>query len=160
MMKKVHTIHLAEEEKARVDQIVKKGREQARVITRARVVLFAHEGRSDAEIASLLSLSVKTPYEIRKRYHQGGIDRALYDLARPGQPRKLTSIQEARVITIACTTPPDGYAQWTLDLLREETQKQTGIAISRSAIWKVCLRNELKPWREKNVGDFQDYTRV
>lgn len=51
------------------------------------------------------------------------------------------------MVAIACTTPPDGYDRWTLDLLTEETQKQLCVFIGRTEIWKVCLRNDIKHWR-------------
>ena len=88
------------------------------------------------------------------------MQKALYDRPRPGQKRKLTGQQEAQVVTIACTTPPDGSAHWTLDMLTEEVKKQLSVVIGRTAIWKICLRNELKPWREKNVGHLRDYAGV
>lgn len=149
-MKKLHIIRLTDEEYHKLIMLVKSGIEHARVITRARVLLLADEGKIDKEIAGIFSLSTKTPYEIRKRYHTGGLDCALYDRPRPGQPRRFNGAQEAEIVAIACTKAPKGYAHWTLDLLTKEAQDR-GIAIGRTAVWKVLLRNDLKPWREKNV---------
>jgi transposase len=156
-MRKIHTIHLTQQEKGTLAEIVTKGREQARVITRARVLLLADEGKTDPEIYAFLALSTKTPYAIRKRYREGGLSVALYDRPRPGQPRKLNGSQEAKITAIACTKAPKGYRHWTMDLLTKEVHNKLQIGISRSAVYHVLLRNNLKPWREKNVGDFRDY---
>jgi putative transposase len=149
-VKKIHTIHLPEGEVTRLTLIIHKGKENTRVITRARVLLMANEGKKDPEIYTVLSLSVKTPYEIRKRCHEGGLKKALYDAPRPGQPRKLNGKQEAKVVAIACTKAPKGYDHWTMDLLTEEVHNQ-GMEIGRTAVWKILLRSDTKPWRKKNV---------
>ncbi|SRR6266487_1137038 len=149
-MRKIHSIQLSEEEITKLTMIIHKGKENTRVITRSRVLLLANDGKKDPEIYTVLSLSTKTPYEIRKRYHEGGLQNALYDAPRPGQPRKLNGKQEAKVIAIACTKAPKGYDHWTMDLLTEEVHNQ-GMTIGRTAVWKVLLRNDIKPWRKKNV---------
>ena len=149
-MKKIHTIHLPQHEKNILKQLVNRGKEQARVITRSRVLLLADEGKTDPEIYEHLSLSTKTPYEIRKRYVRGGLQLALYDRPRSGQPRHFNGQQEAEIVAMACTKAPKGYAHWTLDLLTKEARDR-GVKIGRTAVWKVLLRNKLKPWREKNV---------
>lgn|SRR5512143_370403 len=159
MKKKIDIIQLTDEEYHKLIMLVKSGVEHARVITRARVLLLAHEGKIDKEIAGIFSLSTKTPYEIRKRYHTGGLERALYDRSRPGQPRHFNGAQEAEIVAIACTKAPKGYAHWTLDLLTEKAQA-SGIRIGRTAVWKVLLRNKLKPWREKNVVHPKAHSRV
>ena len=48
-----------------------------------------------------------------------------------------------------------GYDHRTMDLLTEEVHTQ-GMVISRTAVWKVLLRNDTKPWRKKNVVYSQD----
>lgn len=149
-MKKIYTIHLTQQEKNRLNKIVRRGTGQARVITRSRVLLLADDGKNDPEIYEHLSLSTKTPYEIRKRYVQHGLQFALYDRPRPGQPRRFNGAQEAEIVAIACSKAPKGYAHWTLDLLTKEARSR-GITIGRTAVWKVLLRSDLKPWREKNV---------
>jgi transposase len=147
-MQKRHRVHLSEEEFEKLSLLVRTGIEKAQVITRARVLLLANSGKIDREIAGIFSLSTKTPYEIRKRYHTGGLTYALYDRPRPGQPRRYNGAQEAEIIAIACTKAPIGYTRWTLDLLTEKV-REAGIAIGRTAVWKILLRSNVKPWRKK-----------
>ena len=66
----------------------------------------AHRGRSPA----------RTVIRIRKRFCEEGLERALTELARPGQKRKLDERAEAHLVAIACSDPPDGHTHWTLKL--------------------------------------------
>jgi transposase len=151
-----YAVNLPHEERKRLRKLIHKGVANTRTITRARVLLSADEGKTDREIYEALDLAVSTPYDIRKRYHTGGLGNALYDTPHPRRGRKLSGAQEAEVIAISCTKAPQGYSHWTLDLLTEEVQRR-GIVIGRTAIWKILLRQEIKPWREKNVGYLSDY---
>src|SRR3990167_3421922 len=121
-------VALTEQEKTILSALIRKGTAKARVITRARVLLLASEGRKDREIYRSLLISYSTPHDVRKNYARGGLNRALYDAPRPGQARKLTGKQEA-----------------------EEVTNKLGVSIGRTAIWHILLRNNLKPHRKKNV---------
>lgn len=158
--RKIHTISLAEPEIRQLKSIVHKGIANTRVITRARVLLMAHDGKIDRQIYETLDLAVSTPYDIRKRYHEGGLQLALYDKPRPGKERILTGVDEARITAIACSQPKDGYCKWTLDLITEEFNKTRGKPVSRNTVWRVMLRNELKPHLKKNVGNSEGNTTV
>lgn len=158
--RKIHTVSLTESEIRQLKTLLHKGTGNTRVITRARVLLAANNGKIDRDIYEALGLAVSTPYDIRKRYRTGGLNNALYDLPRPGQKRKLTGKQEAEVIAIACTDAPKGYVRWTLDLLVEEVKSKLGVLVGRTAIWKVLLRNDTKPWLKKNVVYSQSDARI
>ena len=145
------TVVLSPEEKIKLLQLIRKGTTNARTITRARILLMVDEGKKDKEIYQLLHIGNSTPHDIRKKYHEEGLHTALYDLPRPGKKRTLTGMQEAEVIAIACSDAPKGYARWTLDLLTEKVKIKLVISIGRTAIWKVLLRNDTKPWLKKNV---------
>src|SRR3990167_5237606 len=148
--RKYHTV-LSSDEQSTLLSLIRKGTVKARTITRARILLLSHEGKKDKEIISALHTATSTPHDIRKKYTEGGLTKALYDLPRPGQKRKLTGKQEAEVIVIACTKAPKGHVRWTLDLLTEEVTSKLRVSIGRTAIWKVLLRNDTKPWLKKNV---------
>jgi len=154
-----HPIKLPQEEKDRLQTLIHKGIANTRIITRARVLLSAEKGKTDREIYESLDLAVSTPYDIRKRYHEGGLQNTLYDTPHPRGEKKLSVEEEAEIVAIACTKAPKGNARWTLDLLTEEVNSR-GIKIGRTAIWKVLLRNDTKPWRKKNVGHFQNYQSI
>jgi len=152
-----YTAHLNDTELQEITTITKKGVQHARIITRANILQAVSAGELDKEICQVFGVVRSTVHDVRKHYAEGGLSRALYDLPRPGQPRKLDGKQEAKVVAIACTKAPKGYDHWTMDLLTEEVHSQ-GIAIGRTAVWQVLLRNDTKPWRKKNVVYSHDYS--
>jgi len=150
-----HVVALEESEVRQLKTSIRKGVSNARVITRARVLLMANEkqatGKTDREIADTLGLAKTTPQDIRRRFAQGGLQRALYDAPRPGGKRKVTGRDETTIVSIACTDPPDGHDSWTLDLIREKANGELRKKLGRSTMYRVLLKHETKPWREKNL---------
>lgn len=142
---------LPPEEKLILKNLIHRGTTKARIITRARIILLAAAEKTDNTICNALSIVRSVVYDARKHYVEGGLKRALYDLPRPGKERKLTGKQEAGVVAIACTDAPKGYVRWTMDLLTEEVNKKLAVSIGRTAVYKILLRNDTKPWLKKNV---------
>jgi len=98
------------------------------------------------------SIVVVDVWEIGQRYRQYGLDRALYDGARPGQPRALDQEQQQCIIAVACSPPPEGRARWTVRLLTEEAIRRKLVPrVGRKTIRVLLESHDLKPWREKNV---------
>jgi transposase len=54
---------------------------------------------------------------VRKRFVEAGLEAALRERPRPGGQRKLEGKQEAFLIALACSTPPEGRTSWTMQLL-------------------------------------------
>lgn len=160
MPTKKYPVALTAQEIRTLKAVTRTGTRQAREIIRAQALLMANQGKNDAEMSVALEIAPKTAFNIRARYAEGGIDRALYDAPRPGQPPKLNGHEEARVVAIACTKPPEGHGKWTLDLLTEKVRKNVKDDVGRTTIHTVLLRNELKPWREKNVVHPEDKRRI
>lgn len=114
--KKYH-VKLTDKERRELLDLTKKGRNSARILTRARILLLADEGRFDEEIAAHLHSSSPTVARIRKRYCTAGVEAAINEKPRRGATPKLNGRAEATLTAIACSTPPEGYARWTLRLL-------------------------------------------
>ena len=117
-------IQLPQDKKTELEQLVKSGEHNARVSSRARVLLLLDrsEGqkRTLAQVAEAALLSTVSVSHIKRRYFDGDLDRALYDRPRPGRPvTKMTGEVEAHLIALTCSDPPEGYDQWTLRLLAE-----------------------------------------
>src|SRR3990167_3762896 len=146
-----YKVALTSEEQITVTSLIRKGTVKARTITRARILLLAHDGNIDKTICKSLCVVRRVVYDVRKHYVEGGLKRALFDLPHKGAQRKLSGKQEAEVVAIACTQAPKGYTRWTLDLLTEEVKDKLNVTIGRTAIWKILLRNNTKPWLKKNV---------
>jgi transposase len=120
-MPKKYVVKLTAGQRQRLRSMVRTGRESARKLTRARVLLKADEGRTDGEIAGAVDTSRGTAERVRRRFCVGGLDAALSDRPQPPRPhkRKIDGEAEARLVTLACSTPPDGRESWTLELLAD-----------------------------------------
>jgi transposase len=145
-----YRVALTDEERETIRGLLKKGTQKARVFTRARILLLSDEGKKDTEIAGVLRTAATVPHDIRKRYTEGGLDLALYDLPHPGSKRLLTGAEEAEVIATACTKAPKGHKRWTLTLLTRRIRRRLKKKVSESTIWRVLLRSETKPWLKKS----------
>jgi len=144
-----HEIHLSPTERKKLLAIVSKGRNKAVVIQRAHILLKADEGKTDTEIKDMLYVSEQTIRRTRLRYVQEGLQVALED--QPHAPQTTTALdekQEAYLIALACSTPPEGYARGTLELLAQRLTTD-GIV---SSISPETVRLALKKQTEALAG--------
>jgi transposase len=152
MTKHKPIIQLSRKELGQIQSIIRRGKHGARVITRARILLLSHRGKSKDAIAAELEINRSTVQDVRNRYREGRLKRSLYDAPRPGQPPKLNDAAEAYLVAIACSEPPEGAHHWTLELLQKRMIEDKKVhAISTVAIWKHLHQRGIQPWREKNV---------
>lgn len=110
---------LSEADQTTLNQIVSKGKDSVRKLNRARVLQFSHQGQHPDQISNSLGISIATVYNLRKRYREEGLQRAINEKARPGQPRKVTPEVEAHITQLACSQAPDGRTRWTTALINE-----------------------------------------
>jgi len=115
---------LTERERQELQELVRKGENKARVITRARLLLLSDQGWDDQKIADALQIGRATVERIRRRAVRESVETAIVDRPRPGSERKLNAKQEAQLVAIACSDPPPGRKRWTIRLLVEEVVKQ------------------------------------
>jgi len=66
--KTIFCVKLEEKEREELNQYIRRGKSSARSLTRARILLLADGGQSDAEIIDALKVSRTTIVRIRKRY--------------------------------------------------------------------------------------------
>lgn len=125
MAAKKYQFQLPEAEREFLHKFTSTGSRKARQIKRAHILLLSDESgtnasKTDEQIAQALGISTSTVARVRGRFVQEGLGSALNEKPRPGQPPKLTGKQEAKLIAIACSTPPGGYARWSLRLLADK----------------------------------------
>ncbi len=134
-------IKLREGEVEYLNEFIRKGRKSARALTRARIMLLVHKGEKEVAIAGMLGVSRATVSNIKRRYREEGLEGALNEKPRPGQPRKYMEKHEAEIIAMACTSPPEGRRRWTIRLLMEEARKKPGFkTINRESIRLVLKK--------------------
>ncbi len=120
MARKAQPIKLTTDELRSLTTILRRGATPARVSTRARVLDLLHRGRHPKSIAATLKLSVPTVFNIKRRYLAEGLDAALLDKPRSGQPCRIDGVARAKITALACAAAPDGHARWTLRLLADK----------------------------------------
>jgi transposase len=120
MPKRSQPIELSPEEQEHLHRYVSQGKRSARAIKRAHLLLHRHAGKSPQESAELVGVSLGTVYNVCHRYHAEGVEAALVEKPRSGQPRKLTLRHEAELTVLACSQPPDGRNRWRVRLLHDK----------------------------------------
>jgi transposase len=119
-------IQLTPDEQHTLETYVRHGQRNAREINRARILLLSHEGRKVRDIAQVLGVSQATVSQIRKKFAQQAHDQILdllKDEPRSGRPVTFDTAVEAKASMIACSTPPEGRARWTLHLIADQLVK-------------------------------------
>ncbi len=120
MPKRSQPVELQSEEKAYLERYISQSKRSARAIKRAHVLLHRHAGKRPQASAELAGVSLSTVYQVCHRYHAEGVEAALAERARSGQPRKLNLHHEAALTVLACSDPPDGQARWSVRLLHDK----------------------------------------
>jgi transposase len=119
---KKYIVRLTAAERGQLGALVKRGQGQAYKIKHAHILLKADAdgpGWSDERMAEAFGCHLNTPKNIRQRFVEQGLAAALERKRqeRPSRERILDGQKQARLIALSCSTPPRGYARWTLHLL-------------------------------------------
>ena len=129
------TVVLKPEDREQLQMFRAKGLHHAREVNRAHILLALDRKIPEATIQSLLGVGRTALWRIRSAYCEGGLDYALYDAPRPGAPRDYQTEQEAQVVALACSQPPEGAKRWTIRRLTQAARKENGMKdISRESI--------------------------
>ena len=129
------TLVLSPEDREKLQIFRSRGLHHAREVNRAHILLALDQNITEATIQTLLGVGRTAVWRTRSAYCERGLDYALHDVARPGAPRDYQTDQEAKVVALACTEPPEGAKRWTIRLLTDAARKESGMKqISRESI--------------------------
>jgi transposase len=140
MPKRATLVMLSDAERAALEQLTKRHRSEQQQVTRARIILAAAQGRTNAQIARDLGITVDTARLWRDRWaSQEGramsIAERLRDAPRPGAPARITAEQRCQIAALACEAPMKAgrpISQWTGREIADEV-KARGIVAQISA---------------------------
>jgi len=141
-----YIVRLTANEHAELNDLIRTGKRAASVLTHARILLKADAGPDgpgwdDAQIAEAVECGASTVYRVRQAFVEEGLAAALFRKKPTGrQYRKLDGVQEAHLIALACSAPPEGRTHWTLRLLADRLIE---LAVVES-ISPECVRMTLK----------------
>ena len=139
-----YRVELSQTERDELKALPSGGRHAARKLKRAQILLAADAGASDEEIARSVGVGGSTVYRTKRRFVLGNLEAALSEEPRPGADRKLSGKEEALLVATACSSPPEGRARWTLELLADELVRLTEHDnFSRETVRRRLAENEL-----------------
>jgi transposase len=145
-----YRVTLSSEERTELERLVAGGKAAVRKIKRAQILLAADARAADEAIAANVRVGTSTVYRTKQRFVEEGLERALSEAPRPGSARKLAVHEEAMLVALACSDPPDGRAAWTLQLLADELVCLTvHDRISDETVRRRLGEMDLKPWQHK-----------
>ena len=125
-MEKKYRVTLTPVERADLERMTRTGKAAATKLTHARILLLADQSpdgpaRSDGQIVEALGVSKNTVCRVRERLVEQGFEAAL--VRKPAArtyARKLDGRGEAHLVALACSKPPAGRSDWTLQLLADQ----------------------------------------
>ena len=95
---------------------------------------------------AVLGMGRTALWRTRLAYLQGGVDLAVFDIARSGRPRQYETEAEARVTALACSAPPEGRQRWTMVELERAARKEPGLgSVSRETVRRMLKKTISNP---------------
>jgi transposase len=143
MARSARVVVLDEGQRARLEAVVRSRTAPVRQVQRARIVLLAADGMSNAAIARVLSIRVNTVRTWRGRFADHAMA-GLVDLPRSGRPMVYGPHVHLRIVAAVTSELPEADAQWSHRLLAEHLVDD---GISASQIGRILADLDLKPHR-------------
>ena len=124
---KKYVVRLDAEERDRLNELIRKGKRSAQLLTKARILLKADisdagEGWSDSRIAAALDTSIATVERTRRQLVEEGFEAVLAHKYNSNSARRriFDGAAEAKLIALTLSPVPEGFARWSLRLLEEK----------------------------------------
>lgn len=121
---KKYRVTLTAAERDELKRLLARGKADVRRLKHAQVLLKADQAEggsawTDERIVAVLDVGVATVQRLRQRFVEEGLQAALrpYRVGKRLYQRKLDGEQEAKLLALACSTPPEEHGRWTLRLL-------------------------------------------
>lgn len=117
-MKKQH-VQLSPSDREHLETLTRQGEQTAKLYRRALALLELDRGKTYTEVSKTLQVTSVTLSGWAAKYLENGLG-VLQDRPRSGRPIEIDGKQRAKITALACSTPPEGYAQWSLRLLADK----------------------------------------
>lgn len=114
-----YVVNLTPEEHSELASLTSRGKLSVRKLKRAQILMAADQGGKDETISQTLGVGLSTIHRTRQKYVEGGVEWALSERPRAGGSKKLDGKAEALLVATACSEPPAGRGQWTMQLLAD-----------------------------------------
>lgn len=139
-------IELSAAERQEVEGFIRRGKANARTLTRAHVLLKDAEGWTIARLAETFHVSPATVSNVRQRYREGGIRAVLTDQKQQNRRRALSGAAEAMLVAVACSPVPDGHDHWTVRMIRDRLVEMGVVdEVSHGTVHNAMKKMNLNP---------------
>jgi transposase len=158
MPRKAPKIALSQEEREKLERLIRKETAEQREVLRAKIILLANEEKENKDIAAELGISQQIVSKWRKRFSQERKE-GLGDKPRPGKPKKFDHGTRLKVIEIACRKP-EKITHWSTRELARKVNKELSVDISHMTVQRILSASDLKPhqvemWVNSRDPDFE-----
>ena len=141
---KSNQIRLTTTDKRLLESLRSKGQHSAREVTRAHILLALEARVPTVQIQQVLGVSRMVVWRTQSAYREKGLDYALYDAGRPGQPTKYSTDQQAEVVALACSQPPEGETRWTIRSLTIAARHRPKLeGVNRESIRQILKKTSV-----------------
>ena len=117
-MNKQH-VQLTETDREYLEALTSKGELKVKTYRRALSLLELDRGQTYTAVSKTVKMTIGTLSTLAEQYRENGLN-ALYDRPRSGRPIVIDGEQRAKITALACSTPPEGHAEWSLRLLADK----------------------------------------
>jgi transposase len=117
-MKKQY-VQLSSTDREYLETLISKGELKAKTFLRALTLLELDRGQTYTAVAQIVKMTIPTLSTLARQYKVNGL-KALSDQPRSGRPIVIDGEQRAKITALACSTPPEGHAEWSLRLLADK----------------------------------------
>lgn len=149
-----YRVELTDAERHGLKEIISKNKANRNTIVNAYILLKSDVtcGWTDADVATAYEVSTKKVGRIKKRFVEEGFDAALSRKPVTNTHcRKITGEEEAHLIALCCSPPPDGHTAWTLRMLAEKMVELDIVdSVSHETVRRTLKKMNLNPGKKKN----------
>jgi transposase len=135
-------VEISEDERRKLEALLRAGTAEQRLVKRARIVLLAAEGLNNEEIAQRCQCNVNTAKLWRNRWRDQGLE-GLKDTPGRGRKKIYVDQKEAEILAATLERPDEPLTHWSARRLAEQ------IGVPKSTILRVWKRNRLQPHRQE-----------
>ena len=129
---------ISREQREELEGLVRQRNAKAGLVLRARIVLLAAAGFSNAAISRQLGCRAPVVGKWRRRFAAAGIA-GLGDQPRRGRPVEVTDALTQKVVLTACRQPPKGLGRWSVRTLARE------LCLPQARVQRILQAHDLHP---------------
>lgn len=116
---KKQSVQLTIEDRTDLETLISKGNWSAKTYRSALGLLELDRGKTYTAVSKIIPVSLPTLSGWAGPYPENGLQ-VRQDQPRSGRPIEIDGVQRAKITALACSTPPEGHAQWSLRLIADK----------------------------------------